>query len=595
MNDNKKQPPSLKRTLILFMVFSWLIPIAILTGFILSSYSKIYLNRTEDLIKNGLKSSTSLLATRLDEDIKLVQKPSYERKWETAWKQYQAGELDEVAYLAVINASLKATYNMNGKFNTYVFYSIESDKPECYASRVGYSYNNYRERIEPQFKDIMEHGDEYVKIKVIDNRIFLIRNLYTIIGNQKYGTLITELNVNELYEGFPMEEIWNVGISIDGQPNILFKDITKKTSDKHAESIFSTLKQQSAKTHNDKVLTATNGDYQGYMYESKQDAYHIAMIYAVDKSVLFAGLNRLYQVIIGMVLLFIPLIICAYYYLRKQIESPVERLVQASKTITAGNIGTVVEGASMPNAEFEYLMHSFNDMSEQVKYLFDSVYNEKLARKDAQIAALQAQINPHFLNNTLEMMNWQARMSDDLTVCKMIEALGTVLDHSMNRDNRKEVPLAEELHCADAYLYIMMMRFGQRMQVEKDIDESILQIKVPQLILQPIIENAILHGIERVKSGTIQLHIYHEEDHIYLDVINTGKDVTQAVIDKIEAAISGQKLPEGSGKHTSIGLRNVSERIRLVYGLEYGLSVAILPGGKFLSRITLPFDRNWQE
>ena len=97
-------------------------------------------------------------------------------------------------------------------------------------------------------------------------------------------------------------------------------------------------------------------------------------------------------------------------------------------------------------------------------------YSVKVQNKQAKIAALQSQINPHFLNNTLEMMNWQARMNNDIEVCKMIESLGTVLDSSMNRRNDRLVRLADELRCGDAFLYIMSMRFGQRLKVERNID-----------------------------------------------------------------------------------------------------------------------------
>lgn len=159
----------------------------------------------------------------------------------------------------------------------------------------------------------------------------------------------------------------------------------------------------------------------------------------------------------------------------------------------------------MPNLEFQYMKESFDSMSAQVRDLFVRAYDEELARKDAQIQALQAQINPHFLNNTLEMMNWQARMSGDTVVPKMIEALGTVLDYRMNRAEVREIHLTEELQCVNAYFYIMSMRFGQRLGIEKDIDENLLYIMVPPLILQPLVENAVVHGVEVLANGAIRL------------------------------------------------------------------------------------------
>ena len=130
-------------------------------------------------------------------------------------------------------------------------------------------------------------------------------------------------------------------------------------------------------------------------------------------------------------------------------------MIDASKAIERGAIGTIVQDEKMPNIEFEYLREAFNKMSKQVKYLFDYAYDEKMARKDAKIMALQAQINPHFLNNTLEMMNWQARMSGNLEVSSMIESLGVVLDYNMNRESKRLTTLSQELRCADALFHII--------------------------------------------------------------------------------------------------------------------------------------------
>ena len=123
-------------------------------------------------------------------------------------------------------------------------------------------------------------------------------------------------------------------------------------------------------------------------------------------------------------------------FIARQITAPMGRMIDASREVEQGKIGMQIEGDPMPNAEFSYLSDSFNRMSSEVKYLFDYAYNEKLARKEAKIIALQSQINPHFLNNTLEMMNWQARMAGDVPVSKMIEALATLLDYSMDRSNK---------------------------------------------------------------------------------------------------------------------------------------------------------------
>lgn len=251
----------------------------------------------------------------------------------------------------------------------------------------------------------------------------------------------------------------------------------------------------------------------------------------------------------------------------------------------------------MPNAEFQYMKERFDSMSGQVRCLFEYAYDEKLARKDAQIQALQAQINPHFLNNTLEMMNWQARMSGDTVIPKMIEALGTVLDYRMNRAQVKEIHLTEELRCVNAYFYIMSMRFGQRLRIEQEIDEELRYLMVPPLILQPLVENAVVHGVEVMANGLIRLNVYHDREHVYLEVRNTGKEMTEEAKKKIEAILEGTEaqIPKEPGRHTSIGIQNVNRRIRLMYGEEYGLTIGQEADFETVSRITIPYEKRQEE
>ena len=295
-------------------------------------------------------------------------------------------------------------------------------------------------------------------------------------------------------------------------------------------------------------------------------------------------------------LIIIPVFIYMIYFIAHHITNPMSSMIEAVNKIEQGGIGMQIEGNIMPNLEFDVLQDAFNHMSSEIKYLFDYAYNEKIARRDAKIKALQSQINPHFLNNTLEMMNWQARMAGDVTVSKMIEALGTLLNYSMDRSNRKMINLAEELRCVDAYLYIVSMRFGKRLKVEKEVDENLLQIKVPQLILQPLIENAVVHGVETVKSGTIQIKIYQDQgnNYVILQIINTGRDMSKEDMEKVDYLLNGKRNQNFAEKpdHESLGIQNVNERIKLIYGEEYGLSIKSVGEGETASTITIPFVEN---
>ena len=168
-----------------------------------------------------------------------------------------------------------------------------------------------------------------------------------------------------------------------------------------------------------------------------------------------------------------------------------------------------------------YLDNAFNSMSDKLKNQFEQIYLEELALRDANIMALQSQINPHFLNNTLEIINWEARMEGNDRVSSMIEALSTMLEATMDRKKQQMIPLSEEISYVEAYCYIIRQRFGEKFQFEKQIDPELLQTEVPRLIIQPIMENAVEHGLSG-RAGKIVLRIYAEEDKLKIAIINDG-------------------------------------------------------------------------
>ena len=171
----------------------------------------------------------------------------------------------------------------------------------------------------------------------------------------------------------------------------------------------------------------------------------------------------------------------------------------------------------------------------------------------------------------------------------MIESLGVVLDYNMNRESKRLTTLSQELRCADAYFHIISKRFGKRLTVEKKIDQKLLPAKVPQLVLQPMIENAVVHGIEQIKQGMIKIKIYSNAENLYLQVINSGKPLTKDVKEKIETLLNQkpEEVSEGRGHHVSLAIRNINERVKLIYGEQYGLCIE-QKGEYIVSTIIIP-------
>ena len=586
--EKKRRLSSLKKKIIVFVILCWGVPIAVFFAYTTSSYRKGIIEKTEGLMEDQLENMASFASIRIEDAITLCQRPSYEKTWENAWKKYLRGDYSRNDYLQDVYTSLRGKFYLDERFNMYAYYCYGTEDPESFSSRTGISLKSYVDEIQPYLKDIIDSDSAYACVRVVDGRIFIVRNLYTTMDYTRYGTLVVELNRSKVFQDVDTSLLNDMVVCFGSRDARV--DFVKNEEMSDKEQLLEQLLQKYDGVSNRTFSQAEDATYRAYLYQERRDDFHIGIVLFARKSELYSGLYQFYTIVALMFLLLIPLFGYVVYFIRRNIQHPIDRMLRASGRMEAGEMGITVEG-EMPNQEFMQMKESFDSMSAQVKYLFDSMYSEKLARKDAQIQALQAQINPHFLNNTLEMMNWQARMSGDTVVSKMIESLGTVLDYRMNRANVKEIHLAEELQCIDAYFYIMSMRFGQRLSIERKIDDDLLYLMVPPLILQPIVENAIVHGVETVKNGVIRLYVYHDEENVYLKVRNTGKKMTEEELERIHAILEGDesKLPKNTGRHTSIGIQNVNRRIRLVYGDEYGLSIEQEEDCITVSTITIPY------
>lgn len=234
-------------------------------------------------------------------------------------------------------------------------------------------------------------------------------------------------------------------------------------------------------------------------------------------------------------------------------------------------------------------------MSDTLLNQFDRLYKEEIALRDARIMALQSQINPHFLNNTLEIINWEARLAGNDRVSSMIESLSVMMDAAADRSHTPMIPLEEEFKYVNAYLHIIQKRLGKRLTVIKEIDESLYSYKVPRLILQPILENAIEHGVDKCDKGTVIIRAYKNDDDnglFFLEVENDGL-FTRRDEDRIKTILAPNYEPP-KGKKGSLGIRNVNQRLKIIYGEKGGLYITMTSKGGALAKIVMTIEQTKQ-
>lgn len=283
----------------------------------------------------------------------------------------------------------------------------------------------------------------------------------------------------------------------------------------------------------------------------------------------------------GVALLVLPLLILMFSLFYRHVTFPMAILSEANDRMRAGERGYQISQTA-PNAEFEQLYQNFNTMSTELKNQFERSYQEQRATQKAQIKALQSQINPHFLNNTLEIISWEARLANNTRVCAMIEALSTMLSAALDRDGRNQIPLSEELGYVEAYLYIIRERLGGALQVEQEIAPEMMEVPIPRLILQPIVENAVEHDITANRGGRLTLRARMDQGCIQLEVAHDG-----TMTDQDRENIRRLASSENPGKGR-VGLRNVYRRLKLLYGDEGKLTIEEVTPGTILARLQFP-------
>lgn len=227
------------------------------------------------------------------------------------------------------------------------------------------------------------------------------------------------------------------------------------------------------------------------------------------------------------------------------------------------------------NDEIGVLCNEYNTMIEELNSFIKNEYQNKLILLDSQMKSLEAQINSHFLYNTLESINSIAEIEEVESISTMSLALGKMFRYSI-KTKSELVTIQDELNHVQDYLSIQKIRFNNQFDVQIDIPEEILQMKVLKLILQPLVENALIHGLDNCQKGSrLQIRGSRNERALYIEVRDDGVGMSEDVLNKIRRMLKEEaRFTElGHRNKQSIGLKNIHSRIELYYGQGYGLSI----------------------
>ena len=265
------------------------------------------------------------------------------------------------------------------------------------------------------------------------------------------------------------------------------------------------------------------------------------------------------------------------------ITEPLEKI-----TLTIADVSNSNFKAKMPMYKYKELNDLsivYNKMIDQIQYLFNEVYEKQLLVQESELKALHAQINPHFIFNVLETITWEARISENEKIEQMVTALAQLLRSNFSFTNQEKYVIEHELDYINFYLYLQTVRFVERLSYTIDISsDSLLQLYIPKFSIQTLVENAIIHGIEK-KTGNSHLTIKVEErdNELHILVEDDGIGFDANILD-----LSGHNRPS---PNQHIGLQNVDRRIKLLYGDHYGIRINSIIGQGTTAEILIPKDK----
>jgi two-component system sensor histidine kinase YesM len=379
-------------------------------------------------------------------------------------------------------------------------------------------------------------------------------------------------------------------VKINIQDGTLFKVLNKRTSntvedkyymimDSTGQYIASALPEEIAAHDKVEKLVMEVENTRYSVIQSDANTQYWMLVQLIPKDVLLKSGKEIRVVIIELLLVLIILSIPLAFLVSKKLTSPINEIVKGMRTVEKGDFDVRMEASSIQ--EYLYLSTQFNRMVQRLKDLIGRLNQEHRDRREAEIQLLHAQIKPHFLYNTLDMIHWRALDHNAQDISQMVQQLSKLFRIGLSND-RWYVKVRDELSHARCYMAIQEFRQKYQIVYEEFVNTDLLDVMIPKIILQPFLENAVIHGFRyRSEPAVVQVRFEQQEIAGEAQVIVTITD-------------NGQGVPEGFDVQSTggIGIRNVIDRIQLYCGPGYGLRV--IPGESMGTKVimNLPLIRD---
>lgn len=476
--------------------------------------------------------------------------------------------------------------------NCMIYSSVQDCK--IYGRRASMMQQASREVWYLQERVIKDDCFSYFALKDSEPILSLVKDIEELdtehLSRSQLGIIKLDVAMKRLF----------VPAATDSEENATYDVIVYKNEGEDAKILYQTLKENGSEILK-KYWSDTAKEETGANSERLIDTYTVAgqtledyglnLLFLFDNQDSLEKRAEIIETILPLLLLLMIAVTGVIYWYSKDFSSRVELLVKKFRRAETGDL-SVSEKISGTD-EIAVLDQQFNRMLGKLDQLIKTSYVQKLENKEAQLKNLQLQINPHFLYNTLETISSIAAVKQVFVVCDICGKLGEIFRYSLGKNYGELVPLEQEMTHIKNYMFIQKIRYGDRLQVFYNIDVDAAHVHIPRFILQPIVENAISHGLSNLTSvGTLEVSAFEKKDRLYIEIEDDGEGMVREKVAEITRFINTAKPVEGK---KNIGIRNVNQRIKLAYGEAYGITIRSAPyqGSRFT--IQLPIMRKGEE
>lgn len=323
------------------------------------------------------------------------------------------------------------------------------------------------------------------------------------------------------------------------------------------------------------------GSYQIRSELSPYTGWRTVGVFSMDE--VMSSVNTIVYILFTCVIISLVLVVIVSFKFSRTLTNPIFKLKRLMKQAESGDL--TVRFNFQHNDEIGELGQSFNHMIARIDQLIQMVYVEQENKRTAEMKSLQEQIKPHFLYNTLDTISWMARDYDAEDIVRLVDALTNMFRIGLSH-GKDIITVKEEITHVSNYLYIQKIRYKDKLNYVIHVDESLYAVEVPKLILQPLVENAIYHGVKAKRGGgTITITGVPEGENLVFTVQDNGAGMPQEKVEELNRRMSERSVLD---EQKSFGLFYIRERIQLCYGKGYGVHVESALGEGTRVTITLP-------